>query len=87
MRLRLSEMIPIEMSRYKIGALHRNFISNKGSNLYIIWAVEGRLYLTAPSLFETSICLRGAEKDDGWFFVHVEFLINVGGDITSTQGR
>ncbi|KAK0212615.1 mediator complex subunit MED14-domain-containing protein [Desarmillaria ectypa] len=64
-RLRLTEIIPVEMSHYRIS--------------------NGRVYFTAPKLFETSICLRGAEKDDGWFFVHVEFLITVGGDATGIQ--
>ncbi|KAJ8518069.1 hypothetical protein ONZ45_g4838 [Pleurotus djamor] len=46
---------------------------------------DGRVYFTIPRLFETSVCLRGAEKDDGWFFVHVEFLINIGGDLTGME--
>ncbi|KAF7315273.1 Mediator of RNA polymerase II transcription subunit 14 [Mycena indigotica] len=65
-RLRLQEVIPIEMSNYRIA--------------------NGRVYFTIPRLFETSLCLRGALKDDGWFFVHVEFLITVGGDLTGLQG-
>jgi hypothetical protein len=40
-----------------------------------------------PHLFETSLCLRGTASDDGWFFVHVEFLIEVGGDIATLQGN
>jgi hypothetical protein len=47
---------------------------------------DGRVYFTAPKLFEVSLCLRGAQKDDGWFFVHVEFLINIGGGLTGLQG-
>ncbi|KAF4567770.1 mediator complex subunit [Pleurotus pulmonarius] len=46
---------------------------------------DGRVYFTVPHLFETSVCLKGAEKDDGWFFVHVEFLINIGGDLTGME--
>lgn len=46
----------------------------------------GRVHFTAPGLFEASVCLRGAEKDDGWFFVNVKFLITVGGDMTGTHG-
>ncbi|KAG6333415.1 hypothetical protein ID866_5677 [Astraeus odoratus] len=42
----------------------------------------GRAHFTVPKLFETSICLRGGERDDGWFFVSVKFLIKVGGDMT-----
>ncbi|KAJ7072524.1 mediator complex subunit MED14-domain-containing protein [Mycena amicta] len=64
-RLRLHELIPVEMSQYHIAG--------------------GRVYFTVPNLFETSLCLRGAVKDDGWFFVHVEFLITVGGDLTGLQ--
>lgn len=29
---------------------------------------------------------RERERDGGWFFVHVEFLIGVGGDLTGVQG-
>ncbi|TFY52257.1 hypothetical protein EVG20_g10628 [Dentipellis fragilis] len=46
---------------------------------------DGRAFFTVPKLFETSLCLRGGDKDDGWFFVHVEFLFNVGGDLTGVQ--
>jgi hypothetical protein len=48
--------------------------------------VDGRVYFTAPKLFEASLCLRGAQRDDGWFFVHVEFLINIGGGLSGLQG-
>lgn len=65
-RLRMKEIIPIEMSRYCIE--------------------DGRAHFNVPNMFETSISLRGAQKDDGWFFVHVEFLHNVGGDLTDVQG-
>ncbi|KAK1225258.1 mediator complex subunit [Marasmius sp. AFHP31] len=64
-RLRLREIIPIEMSRYRIA--------------------DGRVFFTAPNLFETSLCLSGAQQHDGWFFVDVEFLLNIGGDMTGTQ--
>jgi len=64
---------------------------------------DGRIYFTVPHLFETSLCLLGAQTQtqsdndtdtekreksggDGWFFVHVEFLIGVGGDLTGLQG-
>lgn len=50
-------------------------------------AADGRIYFTVPKLFEASLCLRGAEKDEGWFFVNVEFLITIGGDLTGMQGR
>ncbi|KAG6821038.1 hypothetical protein H0H93_007928 [Arthromyces matolae] len=46
---------------------------------------DGRVYFAVPKLFEASLCLRGAQKDDGWFFVHVEFLINIGGDLAGLQ--
>ncbi|KAF8637952.1 hypothetical protein AX16_010585 [Volvariella volvacea WC 439] len=64
-RLRMAEIIPVEMSSHRIA--------------------DGRVYFTVPNLFETSICLRGAEPQEGWFFVHVEFLFNVGGDLTGLQ--
>ncbi|KAG6920079.1 hypothetical protein DXG01_010147 [Tephrocybe rancida] len=64
-RLRISELVPVEMSQHRIA--------------------DGRVYFTVPKLFEISLCLRGAQQDDGWFFVHVEFLINIGGDLTGLQ--
>ncbi|KAJ3517642.1 hypothetical protein NLJ89_g378 [Agrocybe chaxingu] len=64
-RLRMSELIPVEMSEYHIA--------------------EGRVLFTVPNLFKTSMCLRGAAKEDGWFFLNVEFLIGVGGDLTGLQ--
>ncbi|CAA7259201.1 unnamed protein product [Cyclocybe aegerita] len=64
-RLRMSELIPVEMSEYRIA--------------------EGRVFFTVPNLFKTSMCLRGGAKDDGWFFLNVEFLIGVGGDLTGLQ--
>ncbi|KAI0248188.1 mediator complex subunit MED14-domain-containing protein [Lactifluus subvellereus] len=64
-RLRMTEIVPVEMSNYRI--------------------CDGRAWFTVPDLFETSICLRGGNRDDGWFFVHVEFLFTVGGDRTGVQ--
>ena len=48
---------------------------------------DGRVFFRVPKLFEMSLCLRGGNEDDGWFFVHVEFLFNVGGDPTGMQGK
>ncbi|KAF8482456.1 MED14-domain-containing protein [Russula ochroleuca] len=64
-RLRMVEIVPVEMSKYRI--------------------FDGRAWFTVSNLFETSICLRGGNQDDGWFFVHVEFLFTVGGDRTGMQ--
>ncbi|KAG2354230.1 mediator complex subunit MED14-domain-containing protein [Suillus spraguei] len=64
-RLRMSEIIPVEMSQHRIA--------------------NGRVHFSVPKLFETAICLRGAEKNDGWFFLNVKFLITVGGDLTGMQ--
>ncbi|KAG2126062.1 mediator complex subunit MED14-domain-containing protein [Suillus clintonianus] len=64
-RLRMTEIIPVEMLQHCIA--------------------NGRVHFTVPKLFETAICLRGAEKHDGWFFVSVKFLITVGGDLTGMQ--
>ncbi|KAI0644574.1 MED14-domain-containing protein [Trametes meyenii] len=64
-RLRTSEIVPWEMSQYRIA--------------------DGRVFFVAPRLFEASLCLRGAAKNDGWFFVNVEFLFKVGGDQTGMQ--
>lgn len=52
----------------------------------ILLEEDGRVHFTVPDLFETSLALRGAQKDDGWFFGHVEFLHKVGGDLTDVQG-
>ncbi|KAI6045803.1 mediator complex subunit MED14-domain-containing protein [Pisolithus marmoratus] len=64
-RLRMTEIIPVEMSQHRIAG--------------------GRVHFNVPRLFETSLCLRGAEKDDGWFFVSVKFLFKVGGDATGNR--
>ncbi|KAF8447165.1 mediator complex subunit MED14-domain-containing protein [Boletus edulis BED1] len=64
-RVRMTEIIPVEMSQHRIA--------------------DGRVHFTVPSLFETSVCMRGAEKDDGWFFVNVKFLISVGGDMSGAD--
>ncbi|KAG1762429.1 mediator complex subunit MED14-domain-containing protein [Suillus occidentalis] len=64
-RLRMSEIIPVEMSQHRIA--------------------NGLVHFSVPKLFETAICLIGAEKNDGWFFVSVKFLITVGGDLTGMQ--
>ena len=54
--------------------------------LHVPLLADGRVHFTVPKLFSTSLCLRGSSKDDGWFFVHVEFLINISGDLTGLQG-
>lgn len=48
---------------------------------------DGRVFFTAPKLFEVSLCIKGAKQDDGWFFVDVDFLFTVGGDVTGMQGE
>ncbi|KAL0956179.1 hypothetical protein HGRIS_002339 [Hohenbuehelia grisea] len=60
LRLRMSEIVPVEMSH--------QFVAG------------GRAWFTAPKLFKVSVCLHLHEKTGGWFFNHVEFLFNVGGD-------
>ncbi|GJE97389.1 Med14 domain-containing protein [Phanerochaete sordida] len=64
-RLRMRELIPREMTQYRI--------------------VDGRVNFVAPKLFQVSLCLLGAKQEDGWFFVDVEFLFTVGGDVTGMQ--
>ncbi|KAF8552437.1 MED14-domain-containing protein [Imleria badia] len=64
-RLRMTEIIPVEMSQHRIAG--------------------GRVHFIVPGLFETSVCMRRAEKDDGWFFVNVKFLISVGGDMSGAD--
>lgn len=66
-RLRMDEIIPVEMVSY---AVH-----------------DGRVFFTAPKLFEASLLLGGSQQDDGWFFVNVRFLFTIGGDLTGIQGR
>ncbi|THG95558.1 hypothetical protein EW026_g6123 [Hermanssonia centrifuga] len=46
---------------------------------------DGRVHFVIPKLFEASMCLKGAQKDEGWFFVDIEFLFTVGGDPTGMQ--
>ncbi|KAG8774821.1 mediator complex subunit, partial [Serendipita sp. 397] len=42
------------------------------------WRIEGgRTFFTVPRRFETSLIMTGAQKDDIWAFVHVEFLFGV----------
>lgn len=48
---------------------------------------NGRVYFTIPKLFECSLTLKGAQPKDSWSFSHVEFLINIGGDVNVTQGK
>lgn len=49
--------------------------------------LDGRVSFIAPHLFEVSLCVKGAKKDDGWFCADVEFLFSVGGDPTGMQGE
>ena len=44
------------------------------------------MHFTAPKLFELTLCLLDAHRDDGWFFVNVTFLFPVGADPTGMQG-
>lgn len=101
-RLRMTEIIPVEMSRYRIGKLFPlphstpfplDILSSYLMDLHMKHALnilnsiaDGRVHFIIPKLFSTSLCLRGAQNDDGWFFVHVEFPISVGGDLTGMQG-
>jgi Mediator complex subunit MED14 len=66
-RLRVADVIPVEMLNYRI--------------------VDGRVFFTAPKLFEASLFLGGSQPLDGWFFANVQFLFTVGGDLTGTQGN
>jgi mediator of RNA polymerase II transcription subunit 14 len=47
---------------------------------------DGRVFFTAPKLFEASLFLGGSQRDDGWFFANVRFLFTIGGDLTGIQG-
>src|SRR5882672_12661326 len=47
---------------------------------------KGRVHFTVRNLFQTSLCLRGSTSEDSWFMVDVEFLINIGGDLTGLEG-
>lgn len=83
-RLRMSEVIPMEMNRYRIGTVP--VAMNLSVKFTSVFPGDGRVFFTAPRLFTTSLCLKGALPDDGWFFVDVEFLFNVGGDPTGMEG-
>jgi len=85
-RLRLQEIIPVEMSRYHICKSGSIFNPSNPYVELIFPVADGRVHFNVPQLFNTSLCLRGGDKNDGWFFVHVEFLITVGGDLTGLQG-
>ena len=43
---------------------------------------DGRVSFLVDGQFEVSVCAR---PEDGWFFVGVEFQVNVLGDVTATQ--
>ena len=83
-RLRMIDVIPLEMSNYHIGKV---LLSTLRALALILLIEDGRVFFIAPRLFRTSLCVCGARKDDGWFFLDVEFLFNIGGDATSLQGR
>ena len=83
-RLRMTEIFPVEMSQYHIGQFRDSSQSIALLNIHLL--ADGRVHFIVPNLFSTSLCLRGSSKDDGWFFVHVEFLIHISGDLTGFQG-
>ena len=83
-RLKSAELVPVEMSQYRIGETSPTTIVY---SLLISRVEDGRVFFTVPDKFETSLSLRGALKDDGWFFVHVEFLHSVGGELNDVQGQ
>ncbi|KAI6036221.1 mediator complex subunit MED14-domain-containing protein [Pisolithus microcarpus] len=83
-RLRMTEIIPVEMSQHRIGTVVV-LLANEGESILNCHLAGGRVHFNVPKLFEASICLRGAEKDDGWFFVSVKFLFRVGGDATGNR--
>jgi len=85
-RLRLSEIIPVEMSDYRIGEAGRNSIHLNSTQIHFI-SENGRVHFTVRNLFQTSVSVRGSTRDDTWFMVDVEFLINIGGDLTGLQGH
>jgi mediator of RNA polymerase II transcription subunit 14 len=45
----------------------------------------GRVWFTAPGLFECSLSLAGTCPHEGWFFGHARFLFGLGGDGTGIQ--
>jgi mediator of RNA polymerase II transcription subunit 14 len=53
------------------------------------WRIEGgRTFFTVPQRFETSLIMTGAQKDDVWAFVHVEFLFGLpDGDRKGSRGE
>ena len=64
-RLRMREVIPTEMSTYRIGKLCL-FSVRIQSDCKYPFSEDGRVFFTVLTLFETSISLRGSQKDDGW---------------------
>jgi mediator of RNA polymerase II transcription subunit 14 len=57
MRLLCRDVVPVEMSRWRID--------------------NGRVWFRVEKRFETSLIMTGAQADDIWAFVHVEFLFGV----------
>ena len=82
-RLRMSEIIPVEMSQSRICERTRPL----DAFLCSFTIADGRIFFTVPKLFEVSLCLQGPAADAGWFFVHVEFPVTPKGDIASLQGK
>lgn len=52
----------------------------------MLYKEDGRVFFTVPKLFEVSVCLLGPSPEAGWFFGHVEFPIQVQGELASLQG-
>jgi mediator of RNA polymerase II transcription subunit 14 len=48
---------------------------------------KGRVHFAVTNLFQTSLSVRGSTRADSWYMVDVEFLINIGGDLTGLQGQ
>ena len=65
-RLRMNEVIPPEMSSYRIG---RRTEAVGGTSSRERHVAGGRVHFTVPKLFTASLCLLGAHHEDGWLEV------------------
>jgi hypothetical protein len=83
----MTEIIPVELSSHRVGQSQSIFPATFTLADYSMITVDaGRVWFTAPGLFECSLSLTGTRPFEGWFFAHANFLFTIGGDATGTQG-
>lgn len=84
-RLLAVDIVPIEMSNYRIGTI---LCENTLHSANITHVEGGRTFFTVAKRFEASLIMTGAQADDFWAFVHVEFLFKTpSGDNKSVKRK